>query len=142
MKWDIQFIEPEKFMKITAEGKYEPEEHLVMMKEILSHPLWKPDTPVLLDNRKLDYFGTDLVDLEKSSADMLMYNQFIGSSKIAFLTNSIENFNIIRQFELITEEEVSAWMQVFLDENQALRWLLAYRIKQDSAPDLKLSNHK
>lgn len=140
MKWEIQFIESEGFMKVTNEGIYQPEEHLKMMEELLARPEWKPDTPVLLDNRKLDYSDTNIADLEQSSEHMLSYNRFIGNSKIAFLTNSIENFNVIRQFELITEEEVSAWMQVFLDENQALRWLLAYRIKQVSATESEMSN--
>lgn len=127
MKWKIEFVEPENYLKVTTEGVYNPEPHLQMMKEILTSPYWKPGSSILLDVRKLDYSKTNLVELEQSSRDMLAYNQIIGSAKIAFLANSIESLNVIRQFELTTEEDVSAWMQVFLSENQALRWLNAYR---------------
>lgn len=119
-------------MRVTIKGVYHPDPHLQMMREIFASSHWKPNLSILLDVRKLDYSRTNLVELEKSSNDMLVYNQIIGSAKIAFLTNSIENLNIIRQFELTTEEDVSAWMQVFLDENQAIRWLSAYRASQNN----------
>lgn len=133
MKWKIEYLEKEGYVRIMTEGVYNPEEHLQMMKDTLSADFWKPDTPVLLDNRKLDYSETDLEDLKKSSHDMLVNNELIGNAKIAFLISSIGDYKVVRQFELITEEDVSAWMHVFMDENQALRWLLAYRTTQSAS---------
>lgn len=138
MNWEFAFVEPEEYLRITARGVYHPVPHLQMMKETVTHLNWKPGTPVLLDVRKLDYSQTNLIELEQSSRDMFVYDNFIGSSKIAFLTASINDLNVIRQFELITAEDVSAWMQVFLDENQALRWLSAYRTVN---PENSLSQH-
>lgn len=127
MEWNIEYVENEKYIRVTTSGSYNPQEHLRMMKELLAADFWKPDTPVLLDNRKLDYSETDLEDLKQSSHDMLVNNELIGHSKIAFLIGTKESYEVVRQFELITEEEVSAWMHIFMDEKQAVRWLLAYR---------------
>lgn len=127
MKWEIKYVEDKKYVRITTEGIYNPVEHLQMMEDLLSADFWKPGTAVLLDNRQLDYSEAQLKDLEKSSHDMLVNNDLIGHSKIAFLIKSKEAYEVVREFELITEEEVSAWMHIFLDENQAIRWLIAYR---------------
>ena len=123
MKWKIEFVEDKNYVRITTEGKYTPATHRQMGEDFLSKEFWQPGMPVLLDNRALDYSEADTKDLEISSCDMLKSNERIGDSKIAFLISSVESYKVIREFELITEEEVSAWMQVFLDENQALRWL-------------------
>jgi hypothetical protein len=127
MKWKFEFLPKENYIRVTSEGVYNPTDHRQMMIELLSLPEWHPGMAVLLDNRKLSYAEAVQADLQQSSDDVLQYNSLIGESKIAFLVGSLGDVEAIRRFELMTEEDVSAWMQVFLDENQALRWLLAYR---------------
>lgn len=127
MNWKIEYDEREKYVRITSSGVYDSEEHMQLMKEFLSADFWKPGTPVLIDDRRLDLSEVDLEDLKKISHDMLVNNERIGNSKIAFLVSDKEDYNLVRQFELITEEDVSAWMHVFMNENQALRWLSAHR---------------
>jgi hypothetical protein len=127
MKWKFEFLPKENYIRVTSEGVYNPTEHRQMMIELFSQPEWHPGMAVFLDNRKLSYAEAVLAELQQSSDDVLQYNSLIGESKIAFLVGSLADVEAIRRFELMTEEDVSAWMQVFLDENQALRWLLAYR---------------
>lgn len=127
MHWNFEYVSDERYLRITTEGVYNPDEHRQMLKEVLELPDWKPGLPIFLDNRKLSYAEADTKDLKESGEDMLRSDTLIGDSKIAFLAGSRSDFEVIRRFELITEEDLSAWMQVFLDENEALRWIRKYR---------------
>ena len=129
MNWKIEFVEDEHYVRVTLEGVFSVEDHERMMEEIFSRPFWQPGIPILFDDRKLTHRETSNADLQKVSAETRANNERLGDSKLAFLTYSRSDFETLRRFELITEEEVSAWMHAFFDENEALRWLLAYRVR-------------
>jgi len=61
--------------------------------------------------------------MRKASFNHEDNDEWIGNSKIAFLMNSVGDFGLGRQYEILTDGRVSARIHVFVDEETATRWL-------------------
>jgi hypothetical protein len=123
MKWRIEYSPKQKFIRINLEGKFSVEGHLEMIKDILSQAFWRPGMNVLFDNRRLDYGSSSFEAMTQASRNQAAHDEDIGDGKAALLMKSVADFGLGRQYEIITDEKISANVHVFLDENQAIRWL-------------------
>jgi hypothetical protein len=74
--------------------------------------------------RRLDFGETGLAAMRQASENHVANDDRIGRGKAAVLMRSPADYGRGRQFEMLTEGRVGATVQIFLDEAQALRWLL------------------
>ena len=124
MNWTIDYIETQAFVKVITEGEFAAVDHLKMTEDIISRDFWEPGMAVLFDHRKLNFGNTGFDAMKQASINHEKNDARIGNGKAAILMKSVSDFGLGRQFEMLTDEKVSANVHVFLDEKQALRWLL------------------
>jgi hypothetical protein len=125
MKWTFEYVEDMGYIKIVSEGEFSAGEAVQLIEDLLSQPYWRKGIPVLVDNRKLDYSGGGTTAIKEASKFHIANDERIGNGKSALLMKSVTDFGLGRQYELLTDESVSANLHIFMDENQALRWLLS-----------------
>lgn len=132
MNWTIEYIESLDIVKVITDGNFEIEDHLKMIQDIISRDFWKPGKDIFFDHRKLNFRNTTIPLMKKISENHKIYEQQIGDGKAAILMKSLADFARGRQFELLTEHNVSAKISIFMDEAKTLQWLTSSQIKQTS----------
>ena len=125
MKWKIEYFELQDFVKITTEGVFSVGDHLEMTRDIVSQKFWKPGKNVLFDHQKLEFIETDVDMMRKVSENHQKFERQIGDGKAAIVMKSLENYARGRQFELLTDKKVSAKLNIFMNKDAALKWLLS-----------------
>ena len=125
MKWDIKYIEDENYVRIVYEGTFSVSEQEKAIEELLASEFWKPGMRILIDHRKFDFGNTNVSIMKEMSVFHQKNDARIGAGRIAVLMKSLSDFGRGRQFELLSEGKISAKLQIFLKEDEALGWLLA-----------------
>ncbi|HEX5869780.1 MAG TPA: hypothetical protein VFY65_05185 [Longimicrobium sp.] len=110
---------------VTTRGVFSPEGHRRMTEDIVSREAWRPGAAVLFDHRQLDFSDSDLAAMQRAGATHRDHDERIGDGKAAVLMSTPVNYGRGRQFQLLTEGKVGARLQIFLNEAEAIRWLLA-----------------
>lgn len=124
MEWTVDFERAEEYVVVTTRGLFSPEGHRQMTEDIVSREEWGPGMNVLFDDRQLDFGDSGLEAMQQAVENHRENDDRIGDGKAAILTNTPVNFVRGRQFQLLTEGRVGARMQIFLNEAEAVRWLL------------------
>ncbi|HEX8251162.1 MAG TPA: hypothetical protein VF599_23510 [Pyrinomonadaceae bacterium] len=124
MYWTVAYVKDRRFVRVVARGVYNIDDHMRMLEDVASRDFWTPGMNWLLDNSELDFSRTSLEQLREAGRKRIEFDALIGSGKTAVLVNSLINFGRARQFELITTGKVSAKIDIFKDEDEAVRWLL------------------
>lgn len=125
MSWTVEYVKDRHFVRVVAKGVYNIDDHLRLLEDIVSRDFWKPGMNVLIDDSRLDLHQTTLEELRKAGLKRIELDVLIGGGKTAVLVSSLTDFARARQFELITSGKVSAKIDIFKDEDEAIRWLLA-----------------
>lgn len=125
MEWTVDFERAEQYVVVTTRGVFSPESHRRMTEDIVSRDAWRPGMAVLFDHRQLDFGGAGLTAMQRAGENHRSMDDRIGEGKAAVLMGTPVNFGRGRQFQLLTEGHVSARLQIFLNEAEAIRWLLA-----------------
>jgi hypothetical protein len=123
MQWTVQLPETDGYAVVTTSGKFEVDDHLRMIEDIVGRPGWRPGTDVLFDHRGLSFGEANLGVMYQASSNHLRNDARIGAGKAAILVRSLADYGRGRQFELMTAERVAATLCVFLDDAEALDWL-------------------
>lgn len=124
MNWEVEFREEHNFVKVATSGKFTLEDHLSMIEDIVSRGFWKPGMDVFFDNRQLHFVNTDIETMRNASGNHQRNNKRIGDGKTAILMKSLTDFGRGRQFELLSTGKISAKLKIFLEEENALEWLI------------------
>ncbi|HYR11732.1 MAG TPA: hypothetical protein VEQ60_28370 [Longimicrobium sp.] len=124
MEWTVDFERPEKYVVVTTRGLLSPEDHRRMTEDVVSRAEWRPGMTVLFDHRRLDFGDSGLEAMQRAVENDRENDDSIGDGKAAVLMNTPVNFVRGRQFQLLTEGRVGARLQIFLNEAEAIRWLL------------------
>ncbi|HRH41639.1 MAG TPA: STAS/SEC14 domain-containing protein [Pyrinomonadaceae bacterium] len=124
MNWKIENIESDHYVRVTFEGKFDSSQYREMLNDIISQEFWQPDTPLLMDNRNLDFGEIDFKTMRQLSLNFQSFAERIGKGKAAMLMKSILDFGYGRQFEILSDLRGETKMHVFTDEEKALNWLL------------------
>lgn len=124
MKWTVEYTEKLKYVRVNIKDEFNVQEHLKMIEDIVSQKFWCPGMPILFDGRAVYLGNTDFNTVMQASRNQILYDEQLGNGKNALLMKSAADFGIGRQYEMITEEKISAKIHVFLDEQQAIRWLI------------------
>jgi hypothetical protein len=124
MEWMVDFERAEKYVVVTTRGLFSPEDHRRMTEDVVSREEWRPGMTVLFDHRQLDFGDSGLEAMQRAVDNHRENDDRIGDGKAAVLMNTPVNFVRGRQFQLLTEGRVGARLQIFLNEAEAIRWLL------------------
>jgi hypothetical protein len=127
MHWKIENIESDHYVRVTFEGKFDISQHMEMFNDIVSQEFWQPDTPLLMDNRNLDFGQIDYTVMGQLSNNFQGFSEKLGKGRAAMLMKSVLDFGYGRQFEMISESRGETQMRVFTDEEEALKWLVRKR---------------
>jgi hypothetical protein len=124
MEWTVEDRAAQGFVVVRTTGQFTLRDHLRMTEDILSRDFWRPGTAVLFDHRALDFGATGLAAMRQASETHVAHDDRIGGGRAAVLMRTPADYGRGRQFEMLTDGRVGAQMQIFLDEAEALRWLL------------------
>lgn len=124
MEWTVDFGRAKEYVVVTTRGVFSPAGHRRMTEDIVSRDEWRPGTAVLFDHRQLDFGESGLEAMQQAGDTHREHDDRIGNGKAAVLMNTPVNFVRGRQFQLLTEGKVEARLQIFLNEAEAIRWLL------------------
>lgn len=124
MNWTIEYIELRQYVRISYEGFFSVGEQVAAIEDLISRQFWQPGMSVLADYRKLDFGKTDISTMQQLSVSHQNKDRSIGTTRFALLMKSVSDFGRGRQYELLSKEKISAKLEVFLDEDEALGWLL------------------
>lgn len=125
MFWTIEYVNDRHFVRVVATGSYNMDDHLRMLEEVVTRDFWKPGMNWLLNESNLTYRGTSLEQLREAAALRVKMDARIGAGKTAVVMGTLTDFARARQYELITSGKISAKIDIFKDEDKAIRWLLA-----------------
>ena len=124
MEWTVESRPGQDFVTVATRGEFTLHDHLRMIADVVSRDFWRPGTAVLFDHRALDFGETGLAAMRQASENHVANDERIGRGKAAVLMRTQADYGRGRQFEMLTEGRAEARVQIFLDEAEALRWLL------------------
>ncbi|HEY0050067.1 MAG TPA: hypothetical protein VGB68_12310 [Pyrinomonadaceae bacterium] len=124
MNWDIEYIENRHYIRVKYEGLFSVTEQTAAIEDLLSRQFWQPGLPILIDHRKLDFGNTNIPIIQQVGSFHQKNDARIGQGRIAVIMKSLSDFGRGRQFELITKGKISARVEIFLEEEKAINWLL------------------
>jgi hypothetical protein len=124
MDWIAEYIKEKQFATVKTIGEFTVEDHARMVEDIVSQDFWEPGLDVLFDHRNLHFGFTTVEIMKRASANHERNDERIGDGKAAILMKSVVDFGRGRQFELVAADRVSAKLKVFMDEQEAVDWLL------------------
>lgn len=124
MEWTIGHGSSRDYLVVATRGAFSVDDHRRMIEDIISRDFWRPGMSVLFDHRELDFGDSGLAVMRQAAENHLARDICIGDGKAAILMKTLADYGRGRQFELLTEGQVGARLQIFRDEAQALHWLL------------------
>lgn len=124
MEWTVEHRAAQDFVIVTTRGAFALHDHVRMIEDIVSRGFWRPGMSVLFDHRALDFGTMGLAGMREAAANHVAHDARIGNGRAAVLMKTPADYGRGRQFEMLTDGVVSATMQIFLDETEALCWLL------------------
>ena len=122
MEWTIERAH-RGFLTVRTDGRFSVDDHRRMVEDILARGDWRPGTPVLFDNRRLDFGEVGIEAMHGAHENHRAHDAEVGGGRVAILMGSVADFGTGRQFELLSEGHVQAQLRVFQQEEDAIRWL-------------------
>lgn len=120
MHWTI---ENEKYVVVKTSGVFTSEGYARMVMDILSRDFWRPGRDVLFDHRDLELSESDFATMMSAGDTHQAHDDRIGDGRAAIVFKSQADYGTGRIFENITEGNIQARLHLFLDLDQARRWL-------------------
>lgn len=125
MSWTVEYVKDRHFVRIVVKGIYNIDDHRRMLEDVASREFFKAGMNLLIDDTSLDFSQTNLEQLRTAGNKRIELDALIGNGKTAVLVSSVTDLARARQFQLMTSGKISGKMDIFKNEDKALRWLLA-----------------
>ncbi|MDA3797970.1 MAG: hypothetical protein PF692_02705 [Kiritimatiellae bacterium] len=123
MKHTIKVSENGTFFTIVTEGDGDFDGIISFLKDLVSHPQWKPGNKILLDHRALKLDNIKTSGVVAVSEYFKSISAELGKGKIALIMRRDVDFGIARAWEMITEYYVDINIYVFHEFDEAIAWL-------------------
>jgi hypothetical protein len=123
MKHTLHVSEDGLLFTIVTEGDGDVAGIIAFLKDIISHPQWKPGKRILLDHRRLNIEEITLSGVEDVSFYFISISDQLGDGKIALVMNRDIDFGIARAWESVTNLDVDIKIHVFRELEEARDWL-------------------
>ena len=124
MDWTFEFDTGRGYVLIVTHGDFNLADHRRMVESLLSSPEWRPGTATLFDHRQLRLGDVGFNDMLEVKSIHVSHDERIGNGKSAGLMSSTTDYGHGRQFQNLASGHVSAPLRIFLDEAEAIAWLL------------------
>lgn len=124
MEWTVEHRAAQDYVIVATRGPFALNDHARMIEDIVSRGFWHPGMAVLFDHRALDFGASGLAAMRQASENHAANDARIGCGRAAVVMKTPADYGRGRQFEMLTDGRVEATVQIFLDETEALRWLL------------------
>jgi hypothetical protein len=124
MDWTVEFDEPHGYFRIVTRGDFTLADHRTMVDDLLSRPEWRPGTSALFDHRRVRFGDIGFNEMLQVKSIHLINEARIGNGKSAIVLNPDADYGLGRQFQILTDGRVSARIHIFVDEGEAVAWLL------------------
>ncbi|HYW14161.1 MAG TPA: hypothetical protein VE871_19505 [Longimicrobium sp.] len=124
MEWTVEHRAAQDYVVVATGGEFALHDHVRMIEDIVSRDFWRPGMAVLFDHRALDFGASGLATMRQASENHAANDARIGSGRAAVVMRTPADYGRGRQFEMLSDGRVEATVQIFLDETEALRWLL------------------
>ena len=123
MKHHLEVSEDGSLFTVKTEGEGDVEGIIAFLKDITSHPRWKPGNFILLDHRALKIDKITAIGIEDVSGYFKSISPELGEGKIALVMNREIDFGIARAWENVTDYDVDIKIHVFREIEKAISWL-------------------
>ena len=123
MKHTLSVNEDGSLFTIRTEGDGDVKGIIAFLKDIISHPKWKPGQFVLLDHRALKIDNISRGGIEEVFVFFKSIANELGNGKIALVMKRDIDFGIARAWEIVTESDVGISIYVFRQLDKAIDWL-------------------
>ena len=123
MKHTLNVSENGLVFTIVTDGDGDVDGIIAFLKDIISHPQWKPGKHILLDHRALMIDEISAPGIEDVSLYFISIADKLGDGKIALVMNRDIDFGIARAWESITNLDVDIKIHVFRKLDDAINWL-------------------
>ena len=125
MNWTIDPSTLPDFLTVRTNGSPSAETFAEMWNDICRHADWRPGNKVFFDNRELEQIEMGQNMTDAAAKFFLSKEQEIGAARIAILSRWAQNIQYGRQFRYaLSHGRSSVSLHMFLDEQEALTWLL------------------
>ena len=128
MKWTIEFVKHGNYFRVVNQGIYEAGDSVKLYQNIFSDKSWTSGSSILMDNRQVDYRNVNYRVMSQSSHNLINYETQIANSRIGYIVGSQVGFGVCRQFQLLMEGKLAVNIEVFTDEEKAVKWLTEKQI--------------
>ncbi|MGC2238851.1 MAG: hypothetical protein WA584_22035 [Pyrinomonadaceae bacterium] len=125
MNWTIGKVEKKLFVRITLEGDFDIKDFFEIFGSLFALEYWQMGMHLLFDDSRLNLSEINYEMIRHASDCYSHHYSNIGDGKIAMLMKSVPDFGRGRQFQLLTEMQVPANINIFTDEAEAVIWLEA-----------------
>jgi hypothetical protein len=124
MDWTFEFDAQQGYVLIVTRGDFNLADHRTMVESLLSNPQWRSGTATLFDHRQVRFGDIGFNEMLEAKSIHVSNDTRIGNGKSASLMRSDADFGLGRQFQHLTGGRVSAQVRIFLNEAEAVAWLL------------------
>lgn len=123
MKWNIQFDEPNGFLRAYQSGNFTSADQTSFLSDIFSSQFWHAGLPLMIDYCHLNVANIGYNEIATSSEFLIALNGKLGPGRIALLCDDDEQFGIGRQLQMISLIDLDREIAVFKRGREAIGWL-------------------
>jgi hypothetical protein len=124
MEWTIIKTDEESFIRLMPRRNFNHVDYRAMVNDVVTSDFWESGTDVLVDYRQVEFGASNIETFRELVCIHQKYDTQIGTCRLAILMKTQADFGRGRQFELLARGKIAASLHIFLEEQEAVHWLL------------------
>ncbi len=112
------------FFEIGTRGKAESQAFCQYLEELLAHPSWVPETPLLIDYRELETSSLSQSDIMAIAQHSKRHAREVGRNRLAILVSDDLTFGLARMWKAYADNTKEINVRYFRQSEEAIDWLL------------------
>jgi hypothetical protein len=123
MTYEFQFESDTNFVFIRCFGTATRAGYAALDRELIEHPLMKPDIDALVDERELDFSEFSSEDVRANAGQVKSHAKEWGHGRWAYAVKANLGYGMGRMWELQTQDGIDAKLRIFRSMTEAREWL-------------------
>lgn len=124
MEWRIERADQAGLLRVVMSGPFSIEGYARMFEDIAAAYSSPSESRILFDERDVDISNVNYAEIMTASNLFLNNDSIVAAKKAALLVDSGFKYRVSKQFETITSPHTRVALNTFLDENEAVDWLM------------------
>lgn len=121
MEWTITQHDTPRYLAMKVSGRFTVDECRRGIEELA--PVKDPLTPLLFDDRAVDFAGLSDLDLMEIGGFLAQFGSTFAYAKIAVLVDGEQARRVVDKWRRVTQGAAESLIAVFDDEARAVAWL-------------------